>query len=258
MIACMACSVQAEENGRRFGPAYSSASLVNSASSQPGPIAPNTIVSLYGTGLAWDTRAVQASDIRDGFMPTVLPGTGVRVLVNGISAHLYYVSPRQVNLLIPANLIPGRAELRLLIDGIAGPAIRFELSDAAPGLFLQGENLAAGVSATGTLYTRDRPASPGDWIVLFGTGLGRTIPPASPGEIPRTAAPLADMDRFAVLLDSVPLERRHIGYAGLAPGFAGLYQVNLRLPDSVAAGAEIRLVANQIASPPSVRLPVAR
>jgi uncharacterized protein (TIGR03437 family) len=187
----------------------------------------------------------------------VLPGTGVRVLVNNLSAHIYFVSPRQVNLLIPSNLIAGPAELQLLINGLAGPAIRFVLTEAAPCLYLQQPELAIAVSPEGRLYTWENPARPGDWVILYATGLGRTIPTGLPGELARTAAPLALPEQFTVLLDDVPVDPARIGYVGLAPGFAGLYQVNLRLPEEITGSTEIRLLVGQSASPIGVRLPVA-
>jgi uncharacterized protein (TIGR03437 family) len=242
----------------RAAPAYSSDSLVNSASNEPGPVAPNTIVSLYGTDLAYVTRAIQNSDIRGGLLPTVLPGTGVRVLVNNLSAHIYFVSPRQVNLLIPSNLIAGPAELQLRINGLVGPAIRFTLSETAPGLFLQQNHLAIATRLDGMLYTLEKPARPGDWVILYATGLGRTVPAADPGSLARDAARLKAFSRFGVLLDGIPVEPARIGYAGLAPGYAGLYQVNLLLPEDTGSAPEIRLVAEEATSPAGVKLPVAR
>jgi uncharacterized protein (TIGR03437 family) len=200
---------------------------------------------------------MEISDIRGGLLPTVLPGTGVRVLVNNLSAHIYFVSPSQVNLLVPSNLIAGPAELQLLINGLAGPAIRFVLMEAAPCLYLQQPGLAIAVSPEGRLYTRENAARPGDWVILYATGLGRTIPPSLPGELARTPAPLALPEQFNVMLDEVPVDQAGIGYAGLAPGFAGLYQVNLRLPEEITASTEVRLLVGQIASPVGVRLPVA-
>ena len=88
-------------------PSYSAASIVNAADNLAGPLAPNTIATIYGTGLAYGTKWLTPDDIRGGVLPTVLPGTGVRILVGGVLANLYYVSPLQINFLVPPNLLPG-------------------------------------------------------------------------------------------------------------------------------------------------------
>ena len=71
-------------------PSYSAASIVNAADNLAGPLAPNTIATIYGTGLAYGTKWLTADDIRAGLLPTVLPGTGVRIKVGGIPARLEY------------------------------------------------------------------------------------------------------------------------------------------------------------------------
>jgi uncharacterized protein (TIGR03437 family) len=218
-------------------------------------LAPNTIVSLYGTELAFSTRALEASDIRDGTLPTLLPGTGIRLLVNSLAAHIYYVSPRQVNLLIPALLKPGPAELQLVVDGRAGPLVRFNLSEAAPALFLQGDNLAIAVSPSGRLYTIESKARGGDWIIMYATGLGPVRPAAGYGELAPKAAPLAKPEDFRVILNGEAVDSARVSYAGLTPGFAGLYQVNLQLPVDLGEDPEIRLAAGGLVSPAGVRLP---
>jgi uncharacterized protein (TIGR03437 family) len=92
--------------------------------------------------------------------------------------------------------------------------------------------------------------------VLYATGLGQTIPPISSGQLATKAATLARIAEFTVLLDGVALDSRAIAYAGLAPGFAGLYQINITLPDSTSANPEICIGLADSLSPPGVRLPV--
>jgi uncharacterized protein (TIGR03437 family) len=256
VVVWLSASTPAEEPRYRLAPAYSASTLVNSASNQPGPLAPNTIATLYGTELAFVTRALQGEDIRNGALPTILPGTGVRLLVNSLAAQIYFVSPRQVNLLIPAILKPGPAELQLVQDGRAGPLVRFTLSEAAPSLYLQSENLAIAVSPEGALYSRPKPARPGDWIVLYCTGLGPVRPAAGYGDLAVSATPLVKLQEFGVLLNDFPIDPSRIAYAGLSPGFAGLYQINLQLPRDAPADPEIRIVTGSVVSPPGVRLPV--
>lgn len=245
------------ENGKREAPSYSAASIVNAATNLPGGLAPNTIATLYGSNLSFVTRAVGVDDIRGGVLPLALPGAGVRVSVGDVAAHIYYVSPTQVNLLIPSTLAPGPAELQLTLDGRAGPAVGIQLAAAAPALFQLSERWIVACRADGTVISEEAPARPGELVILYATGLGRTVPNPHSGEIPRQAAVLERLSEFQVWLDGAPLGPERIAYAGVAPGFAGLYQINLRLPDDVQRNPEVRLKLGDQMSPSGTALPTA-
>jgi hypothetical protein len=73
------------------GPSYTTSSIVNSADGQTGPLAPNMIGTIYGTGLSYVTRSLAPADVIGGVLPTTLPGTGVTVLV-GLIAAMYSTS----------------------------------------------------------------------------------------------------------------------------------------------------------------------
>src|SRR5487761_2580602 len=106
---------QAGASGSGGSPYYTADSIANSAAGVAGLYAPRTFVTIYGQNLAYTTRALQASDISNGTLPTVLGGTGVRVLINNIPANIYYVSPGQVNLLVPTSLIAGPVTLQVVV-----------------------------------------------------------------------------------------------------------------------------------------------
>src|SRR5260370_14519924 len=75
-------------------PSYSAASIVNAADNLAGPLAPNTIATIYGTGLAYGTKWLTADDIRGGLLPTVLPGTGrSEEHTSELQSHLNLVCP---------------------------------------------------------------------------------------------------------------------------------------------------------------------
>ncbi|MCW5982629.1 MAG: IPT/TIG domain-containing protein [Bryobacteraceae bacterium] len=240
--------------GKREAANYSSASIVNAATNLIGAYAPNTIITVYGEGLAYDTKGISSADIQSGRLPTVIKG--VRILVNNIAAGLYYVSPTQINCLAPGNLLPGRVELQLVHDGRAGPAVRITLRAAAPGLFQLDAKTAIATRPDGTLLTREARAEGGDIVVLYATGLGRTVPDFWYGELPNGAAWLRAFSDFNVFLNGAAVDRRNILYAGAAPGYAGLYQVNLRLPEEVEADPEIRLALGEEISPAGIAIPV--
>jgi uncharacterized protein (TIGR03437 family) len=237
-------------------PIYSSDSLVNSADNQPGFLAPNTIATLYGNYLAYNTVTLSPNDVRGGVLPTVLPSTGVRVLVNGLPGNPYYVSPTQINFLVPPNLLPGSSTVQLVIDGLAGPPITVTLGSAAPALFQLDQHNIIATRPDGSLITPAAPAQPGDVVVLYATGLGQTVPPAGYGELPRSAAPLQRLTDFQVLLDGNPVDPISILYAGIAPGFAGLYQINLELPGSTGSNPEIRIAVGDTIGIAGLHIPV--
>lgn len=258
LAAALIGSFAAGQSASRQAPSYSAASVVNAASNQSGAVAPNTFLTIYGQNLAWTTRGLTGNDLVDDKLPTVLPGTGVRVWVGSQAANIYYVSPQQINILVPANLKPGKREISVQVDSTYGPAIEVTLGTAAPALFQMDATTAIAVHADGSVATEDSPARPGEIVALYATGLGPTTPAAVYSTIPRAAAPLNDMDTFEVRFDGKPVDRSSIFYAGLAPGFAGLYQINVKLPDDLGANPEIRMSASGVVSPEGVRIPVRR
>jgi uncharacterized protein (TIGR03437 family) len=239
----------------RHAPAYTAEAIVNAATNQAGPIAPNTLVSIYGTGLCMAARAVSAEDLRGGVLPTVLPGTGCRVMFDGIPANIYYASPTQINFLVPSNLIATRYEIRVTMNALNGPAVRLQLAEAAPGLFQLDPEFVVATRPDGSVITPDNPAAPGDVIVLYATGLGRTSPRAETGQIATTAARVTSRD-FRLLLEGIDVEPTRAFYVGLTPGFAGLYQINLTLPENLFSNPPIRIGFGDLLSPEGLKLPL--
>lgn len=253
LFLCLSAGA-AEPN--RQAPVYSGASIVNAATNEPGPLAPLALVSLYGKDLAVVTRAITPDDVRNGQLPTTLIGTGVIIAVDNIAVPILFVSPGQVNFLIPGNVRTGRRLLRLLTNGKAGPEVEIQIAESSPGLFPLAENAVIATRPDGSLVTPESPASPGEWLVIYAAGLGATQPAITGLMIPSAAASISARSRFAVLLNDVPVPDDHIFYAGLTPGFAGLYQINCRLPADTPANPEIRLRLLEQTSPPRLHLSV--
>lgn len=254
----LATLVLAYQSPSLDAPYYTAASIANSAASVAGLYAPNTFVTIYGANLAFVTVAISADDIRGGMLPTSLIGTGVTVLINNLGAAIYYVSPGQINVLIPAGICLAAcpATLQLEVDGQAGPAVNIMLGATAPAMFQTDAATVLATHADYSLITAAAPAQPGEEIVLYASGLGPTIPPAIANQLPETAAPLAAGMNFQVMLNGSPVDPRDIAYAGAAPGFAGLFQINLILPADTPPNPEIRIGTSALMSPPSRFLPV--
>jgi uncharacterized protein (TIGR03437 family) len=234
------------------GPSYSAASIVNAATQTAGALAPNTIASLYGTNLAFDTEAVAASDLTAGTLPTSLDG--VSVGVGNVLAPLLFVSPGQINFIVPYNLLAGPITIYVARQSVAGPVVTIQLDATAPGLFLWNGNMAVATHLNGSLISSTAPAMAGEIIVLYAAGLGRTSPDTTSGRIAPSAASIVAASQMQVLLNSKPCSAASVLYAGLAPGFAGLYQINLVLPTPVPVNPDIQIAIGAQISPAAIQL----
>lgn len=250
------CTIARAAEPTRQAPAYSAAGIVNAATNMLGPLAPLALVSLYGKDLAVVSRAITQDDVRNGQLPTTLIGTGVSIAIDNVAVPILFVSPNQVNFLIPGNIRTGRRQLRLLTNGRAGPDVEIHIADSSPGLFQFGEDTVIATRPDGTLVTSESPAVPGEVLVIYAAGLGATQPAITGLMIPIAAASIIARSQFVVLLNDVPVPDDHILYAGLTPGFAGLYQINCRLPVDTPPDPEIRLRFPGQTSPPRLHLAV--
>jgi uncharacterized protein (TIGR03437 family) len=211
---------------------------------------------LFGRDLAFTTRSLTGDDLYDGTLPTTLVGTGVRLLIKNTLAFVYFVSPTQVNFLVPSTLSPGPADIQLSVDGRFGEPVRIQLAEFSPALFLLDPETILATRVDGSVITSEKPARPGEVVILYATGLGATRPRVAAGRIPTSAASLEKLSDFSVLADGEPVSRANILYAGAAPGFAGLYQINLRLPENARRNTELRIGFKDVMSPGGTHLPV--
>ena len=256
-VCCMLGAEKPVSQGvSQVAPIYDATSIVNAADNQSGALAPNTLGTIYGANLAYSTAAITPANIQGGVLPIVLGSSETEVFVNHYAADLYYVSPSQINFLVPPNMLAGPAVVQVTIDGLAGPAISFTLAAAAPGLFQLDLQNAVATEPDGSVLTPASPAKPGDIVTLYATGLGEVTPPAIYGQLPTAAAPLVAGANLSILLDGAAVGPGAIQYAGVAPGFAGLYQINVFLPASTGSNPEIRLQLDGATSIPGVHLPV--
>jgi uncharacterized protein (TIGR03437 family) len=88
------------------------------------------------------------------------------------------------------------------------------------------------VAAVGALAgAASRPATAGDYLTLYATGLGQTTPPYPVGQVLSGAYPIADLSQVQVLFGTRPAK---VLWAGMT--FAGVFQINVQVPDGIAAG----------------------
>ena len=236
---------------RGAAPSYSADDIVNGANFTPGPFAPNSIITVFGKDLSFGTEAAFADGAGDA-LPSVL--NDVRVYVNNFAAPLIYVCPTQINLLVPGNLTAGKMPLRVVRQGVTGPEAMVTLVNASPQFFIsQDGSVIAQHGADYSVITPDSPAAAGEIIVLYLTGLGRTQPNPAPGEIPRYAAKITS--QIQLFLSGAPVSAENIWYAGLTPGSPGVYQINLKLPETLSPSTEVQVLIDGRLSAGGIKLP---
>jgi uncharacterized protein (TIGR03437 family) len=224
-------------------PAFAANGVVNGASFA-APLAPGMIASLFGTGLASTTALASSSPL-----PVTLAGASLQM--EGFSAPLFFASPAQINFQVPWE-VQGRTSAALtLAAGGTWVTATVPISSTAPAIFstnstgrgqgaillTPGGEIAA---ARGSISGRTtRPARRGEDISIYCIGLG----PVS--NTPRTGAPAASnplsqaLTLPGALIGNVPAA---VTFAGLAPGFVGLYQVNAQIPQSALTGDAVSVV----------------
>ncbi len=200
-------------------------SVVNAASYASGnPLAPGTAVSIFGSGLATGTAVATSFPL-----PKVLGQTVVTV--NGLAAPLYFVSPQQINVQLPYGLSGSSASVVVKVGGAASQAIAVTLATVTPGIFsllANGSGPAALLHLDGGIVSRDAPLQAGETVSLYLTGLGEVAPSVESGAAAPGPPGLALVrSPVSVLFDGV---EGRVGFTGLAPYFAGLYQINVTAP----------------------------
>jgi len=233
-------------------PYYTAQSIVNAADYSPGPFAPNSIVALFGTDLMLTTGGIPGSS--GGVLPIEM--NGVQVWIDFVPASLLYVSPTQINFVVPPNESAGKSTLMVVRQTVPGPAVTITIADAAPALFPTTAGLAIATHLDGSVITADQPARPNEIVVLYLCGLGQTRPVQVSGTLAPNAAQIAQLANLKILLDGTAVDPSRVLYAGITPGFAGLYQINFALPGQVGNDPEIRVAVGGAVSSAGIKLAV--
>lgn len=240
-------------------PSYTATSIVNASDYSPGPFAPGSLITIFGSSLAFGSSGLTADNTAGNHLPWTL--ANVQVSISNQSAPMLYVSPSQINVMIPTTLTPGNVSLQVMRQGIVGPAVTIGLVAGAPAPFVStdGFALAQDFNANYAVATSAAPAKPGDLMILYATGLGATQPLPASGEIPQTGGFITGFASGAltVLINGKAIDPSTMPYAGLTPGFAGLYQINFFLPRDCPSNPLIQIAMGTQRSPSNVMLAVA-
>jgi uncharacterized protein (TIGR03437 family) len=215
-------------------------------------VAPGSIISLFGRNLV-----SQATGVTGFPLPTSLGGLAMKI--GDQDAPLFYANNGQVNAQVPLELASNTAaSVVLTMNGKVSPPEPLLLSPVQPGVFTYddgGVPHAAVLDEKNALVGKANPAVRGTIIQVYATGLGPTDPVVKTGEPgpSNPAAVLVAATQLTATLGGVPAE---IQFKGLAPGYVGLYQVNVKVPSGLPSGdLPLVLIANGLPSK-EVMLPV--
>jgi uncharacterized protein (TIGR03437 family) len=211
----------------------STLATANAASGTANFSAPGAIASIYGSGLAAGSATANSFPL-----PHILAGASVTV--NGVGAPVYFASPSQINFQIPFEAVPGAASIVVSVNGALAGSVKVPLFSSAPGIFLEPDSSAAAVNEDGSVNSADHPASAGSFVSVFMTGAGPLSSPVASG----VAAPAVPLATVAGVTARIGGASAMVTFAGLAPGFAGLYQINLEIPALPAGTYDIEIFVN--------------
>lgn len=214
--------------------------VVNAASFAPNiNVAPGSIVSAFGGNLATSNGNAASFPL-----PTVLGG--IKLSMGGEDMPLFYSGTGQINAQVPFDL-PINATTSLVARSMGAASesdsvpIAVTLGATQPGIFLIGTaSQGAILNVANQVVDAGNPATAGDVIVIYCTGLGPTAPTVTTGQ-PSPNQAIVTIPA-TVTIGGVAAS---VQFAGLSPGFAGLYQVNAVVPMGAAAGSAVPVVITQ-------------
>jgi large repetitive protein len=205
---------------------------------EPGiPIAPGTIVQIYGSGLA-------AQTITGSTIPLMTSLGGTSVIIGGIEAPLYFVSAGQIDAQVPFELTAGQPyQVIVNANGALTTPQTIQSGTVSPGIAEYSSGYAiAQHAATFGLITDGSPATPGEYVVVYLSGMGPTTVPVASGAASPSSPLDATVNSPTITLNGEAVT--NIYFSGLTPMLAGLYQIDLQVPADAPNG-DLTLVVNQ-------------
>jgi glucosylceramidase len=213
-----------------LAPSFPADGVVNAAAVAQ-PLSPGGIFSIYGTQLAGAVYGAVSVPLTTSFGST-------SVVVNGIPAPLFYAGPSQINAQMPWEVTPGAATVTLTSGGQT-VSQNVNVAAAGPGIFTFDGTRAIALNPDYSVNGPSQPAPSGGYVTLFGTGPGEVTPANTTGQA-APSNPLEWASSYSATGNSgSPLA---VSFAGMAPGFVGVLQVNVAVP-VVSASTAVSIAA---------------
>jgi uncharacterized protein (TIGR03437 family) len=188
---------------------------------------PGSLITIYGANLARFTAVAAVGS--DGRLPANLAGAEVRI--GTASAPLLYVSPLQINAQVPFDTTAGTQSVTVTTGGGVSTGQNITVETVSPAIFVVVKN------SDFSLVTASNPVQAGDDLAIFATGLGAVSPAVASGQ-PAPASPLSSSTAAAIVTIGGVAAEVSSPTPVLAPGFVGVYQVNVRVAAGTPAGTQ--------------------
>ena len=214
---------------------------------QQSAVSPGAYLTVYGSNLSNSTRGIGSGDIVRGVLPTSLDGVGLTLGTQ--ACYPIYISPTQINAIVPSNA-PAGSNIQVQVSNngaLSYPGSINVNSTVAPGLFAWNNKYAVATRTDFSLVGPPNlfssattvPAKSGDTVILWASGLGSTTPAIPPNFI-TPATTIANVTRPpTVLIGGIAAQ---LISAALAPGYASLYQVAVQVPSGLSDGDQTVVV----------------
>ncbi len=196
------------------------------------PISPGEFIALYGTGLAKSTQTAAPP------YPTSV--NNVTVTINGKLAPIYFVSSGQINCLVPYGTTGATAAIVVTNGTTASNSVTVPVALTSPGVYSldsSGSGNGAILHADFSVVNAASPAIPGETVLIYLTGMG-AVSPTVPDGTAGKGSPLSNSVTPSVYVAGLAAT---VVYSGLAPGFPGLYQINVTIPKNLAFSGNLPL-----------------
>lgn len=236
--------VIAEAGANRVGFYYPAIDYTTSAGGIPGQLSGNA-ANLFG-GFApgmlatiFSFPAAPFGTTTASFAELPIPANlgDLQVTVGGTPATLLYVSPNQINFQVPGTTPAGGLEeiqVARISTGQVLASWLFPIEAVSPGLFTvdgSGSGQLAAINQDGSINNGANPAKAGSVVTLYGTGQGSINGMPADGQAPQGLVVTPQTPQVFINSEFVPAS--DVQFSGLAPGFAGLWQINVKVPADV-------------------------
>ncbi len=235
--------------GGGLKPTISQGGVISAGSFGGGTkVAASSYLEIFGKDLATTTRGWAGGDFTGVKAPTNLDNT--QVTVDGKAAFVNFISPTQVNVVVPDGIANGPVQVIVKTAGGSSDPVTITGASVAPGLLAPGAFLVGGKQYVVAQFADQtfagrvgliagvtfRTPKPGDRLVIYGLGFGTTTPAVAAGSIVGVSTDLGSS--FKVQIGSAPAVAE---FKGLAPNFVGLFQFNVVVPNVQAGDQEITM-----------------
>jgi uncharacterized protein (TIGR03437 family) len=209
------------------------------------PLAPGVIASIFAQGAEFGRERKNFNESENP-LPLPVHLADIEVLLDNQAVPLLFVSPQQINFVVPWNApVFGTAELFVVSrsTGQVLGTVNIPMAEASPALFTltsTGSGQVAALNSDDTVNGPSTPVGAGTVISMYGTGQGR-LAGAPPDGAPAQGI-ISTEERPRVILNGVAVPDDHVLFSGLAPGFVGVWQINVRIPETQASGNAVPVV----------------